>query len=404
MNRRDFLMSTAAIAGTVAFANADSPAEVQPISTAERGQRIAKLQKLMQEARIDALLLEPGTSLIYFTGVRWGTSERFTGAVIPKEGDIAYITPFMEEATIRERLTLGKDVRTWHEHEDPFKQVVGILNDRGLKWNKLAVEANVRHFVTHGISQASKKLELVPGKDVVDGCRMIKSAAELALMQKANTITLAAYKETIPKVAKGMTPSDIKALMNKATIERGGSPSLTMALVGEASAYPHGSNQPQIVTDGTLVLMDCGCTLHDYQSDISRTFVVGEPTKAQRKLWNAVKEGQETALAAAQLGRTAGSVDDAVRTLYQQLGFGPEYKTPGLPHRTGHGIGMDVHEAPYIVKGNNTPLAVGMCFSNEPGLYHFGEFGVRLEDILYMTEKGPRSFTPLSESIDKPCG
>jgi Xaa-Pro dipeptidase len=233
---------------------------------------------------------------------------------------------------------------------------------------------------------------------------MIKSEHELALMQKATDITIAAYLYTWPRVERGMRPSDIEAIMNGATTALGGSPEFALILLGEAAAYPHGSGKPQEVRDGEVVLMDCGCTVQGYQSDISRTFVFGEPSAEQRKVWDQVHRGQQVAIEAAKIGAPAGSVDDAVRRQYEAWGYGPGYKLPGLSHRTGHGIGLDGHEPVYLVHGETTPLAPGMCFSDEPGIYIPGKFGIRLEDCFHMTEAGPRFFSTPPPSIDKPFG
>ena len=233
---------------------------------------------------------------------------------------------------------------------------------------------------------------------------MYKSPAEIALMQTANDITLAAYAHVHSQVEAGMRPQDISKLMSDTTRQLGGNPKFSMVLLNEASAYPHGTSQPQVVSEGGIILMDCGCSVHDYQSDISRTWVYGEPSGKQRKVWATVKRGQELAMETAVNGTPAGRIDDVVRRYYESEGYGPGYKTPGLSHRLGHGIGMDGHEPVNFVHGETMPLAPGMCFSNEPGIYLFGEFGVRLEDCLYMTDKGPRLFTSLSPSIDNPFG
>ena len=375
-----------------------------PISVEERLARVEKAQELMREADVDALLLEAGSALVYFTGVRWWRSERYTGAIIPAEGDIAFVTPYFEEPSIRESMTFGDDVRTWHEHENPFDLVAGILKDRGVKKGKLAIEETVRYFIAEGVSDAARKIDLVSGKPITRGCRMYKSPAELALMQTANDITMAAYKHIYPQIEAGMSAQDISSMMSAATSKLGGNVQFSMALLGEASAYPHGTGQPQKVREGNVILMDCGCWVHDYESDISRTWVFGEPSQKQRDVWNTVKAGQELALETAQIGAKAGSVDSAVRSFYESKGYGPGYKTPGLSHRLGHGIGMDGHEPVNFVQGEETELAPGMCFSNEPGIYIFGEFGVRLEDCLYMSEDGPQLFSALSPSIDKPFG
>ncbi len=414
MNKRDFLKLGGAAAVTAAVAAparaaetkdfANLAANAQPISLAERRQRIAKAQRLMNEHDIDAIVLEAGTALVYFTGIRWWRSERFTGVVIPREGEIGVVTPYFEEPSVRERMQLGEDVRTWHENENPFERVAGILADRGLKQGRLGIEETVRFFIADGVAAAAPGFDVIPANPITRGCRMYKSPAELALMQIASDITLASYRHVHANVEAGMNSSDIGGLMSETTRKLGGTPRFSSALINEASAYPHGTDQPQSVREGSVILMDCGCAVHDYVSDISRTWVFGEPNAKQRRVWNTAKRGQEVALETAKVGLPAGKVDDAVRAYYESEGFGPGYQTPGLSHRLGHGIGMDGHEPVNFVQGETTPLAPGMCFSNEPGIYIFGEFGVRLEDCLHMTEDGPQLFTGLSPSIENPIG
>ncbi len=412
MNKRDFLKlsgaaGVAAALGKPAFAAGElsnMTEDALPISVDERLDRVEKAQRLMREAGVDALLLEAGSALIYFTGVRWWRSERFTGAVIPVEGEIAFVTPYFEEPSVRESMTFGDDVRTWHEHESPFDIVAGILADRGLKSGTIGIEETVRHFIVDGVNQAAPDFDVVSGKDIARGCRMYKSPAEIALMQKANDVTIAAYRHVHANIEKSMSRSEVSTLMNEATSALGARPGFASVLLNEASAYPHGSGQPQQIEEGGIILMDCGCSVHDYESDISRTWVYGEPSRKQRDVWNTVKRGQEMAMETATIGTPAGKVDDVVRAYYESKGYGPGYKTPGLSHRLGHGIGMDGHEPVNFVGGETMPLAPGMCFSNEPGIYIFGEFGVRLEDCLYIAEDGPRLFTDLSLSIDQPFG
>lgn len=377
---------------------------VQPITVAERQARVARAQQLMQQHNIDALILEPGPAMLYFTGITWWRSERLTCVVIPRAGDIAVVTPFFEEPSVRESMRFGDDVRTWHEHDNPFARVAGILKDRGIKSGRLGIEASVRWFVAEGIQRALPNFKLVSADPVTRGCRMIKSSAEIALMKKANQITLAAYGQVHDQLRPGMTPAQVKSLMHDAQAALGGTGIWTMALFGEASAYPHGSDQPQVIKEGQIVLMDCGCAVEGYQSDISRTFVYGEPTAKQTRIWNLVRQGQQIAFDTAKTGVPAGKVDDAVRAFYGKQGLGPDYQLPGLSHRTGHGIGMEGHEPVNFVRGETTPLAAGMCLSNEPGIYLPGEFGVRLEDCLYMTEQGPQWFTVPPESLAKPLG
>ena len=378
--------------------------DAQPILASERKERIRKAQQLMQNQNVDALLLEAGSALIYFTGVKWRRSERFTGAIIPKEGEIAFVTPYFEEPSVRESMAFDAEVRTWHEHENPFEVVAGILNDRKISNGRLAIEETIRHFIVDGIEKTSNNITLVSGKSITRGCRMFKSESELSLMQIANKVTLEAYRYVHKNIELGMNPQEIASMMSNATRLLGGIPQFSGVLLNEASAYPHGTKQAQLVKENGIILMDCGCSVHDYESDISRTWVTGEPTKKQRLVWETVKKGQELALETAKIGTPAGEVDDVVRSFYAKLGYGPDYQTPGLSHRLGHGIGIDGHEPVNFVKGETTKLAPGMCFSNEPGIYLFGEFGVRLEDCLYISENGPKLFTDLSYSIDQPFG
>ncbi len=372
------------------------------IGRAEREARIAKAQALLRAQGVSALLVVPGSSLVYFTGIHWSRCERLTCAIIPAEGEIGVVTPFFEEPSVRESLAVTAQVRTWQEHEDPLALVAGWLRDRGLGSGAVAIEETNRYFIVDGLMRNLPTATLKNGAPVVRGCRMIKSPAEIALMQHAADITMAAYRYTIPRVEAGMRPSDIGRLMNQATVALGGDPEFALVLLGEAAAYPHGSGKPQAVKPGEVVLMDCGCTVEGYQSDISRTFVHGDATAKQRKVWSEVRRGQQIAFEAAKLGAPAGSVDDAARGYYVGLGYGPDYRLPGLSHRTGHGIGLDGHEPVNLVRGEATRLAPGMCFSDEPGIYIPGEFGIRLEDCFHMTESGPKWFSQPSVSIETP--
>jgi len=377
---------------------------VVPISTEERLARIARAQQLMKARNMGAFLVESGSSLIYFTGVRWSRSERPTVAVIPAEGEPLIVTPHFEEPSVRETLGVPAEVRVWQEDGNALEVVAGWLREKGLAAGEIGVEETVREFIVDALARAAPDARVVNGAAINRGCRMIKTPHELALMQTASDITVAAYRWTWPQVARDMTRGDISDLMTRATVALGGEVEFNLILLGEASAYPHGSGKPQIVREGEVVLMDCGCTVQGYQSDISRTFVFGEPSRRQRQVWEQVRRGQEIAFEAARPGAPAGSVDDAVRAYYESLGYGPGYKLPGLSHRTGHGIGLDGHEPVNLVRGETTPLAPGMCFSDEPGLYIPGEFGVRLEDCFHMTEAGPRYFSQPPRSIDAPFG
>jgi len=312
------------------------------------------------------------------------------------------VTPFFEEPSIRETLKVPADVRPWKEDESPFERLAGALKEHATP-GPLAVEPTTRLFIVEQVSAASGNAHpVVSGDDLVRACRMHKSPAELALMQAANDVTLAALRYTHGRVAAGMSGPDILELMVGATNALGGAHAFTLVLLNEASAFPHGSIKPQQVREGSVVLIDTGCSVHGYQSDISRSWVFGAASHRQREVWDTVKQGQELALATAKLGTPTGAIDKAVRDLYEKKGWSRDYGLPGLSHRTGHGIGMDVHEAPYLVRSDTTPLDAGMCFSDEPGLYIPGEFGIRLEDCWYMTEAGPKTFTPLAKSLDEP--
>lgn len=375
-----------------------------PIDAAERARRLARAQALMKANGIGAILIEPGSTMIYFTGVRWGRSERLTAAILPVEGEPCIVTPFFEEPSVRETLAVPAEVRVWQEDQNPLAVVAGYLRDRKLASRPVGIEETARFFAFDGLQKALPGARLVSANLVVRGCRMVKTPAEIALMQVATDVTMAAYRWLHPRVEAGMTGADIGALMSAATRKLGGNPEFSMALIGEASAYPHGSKQVHRVADGQVVLMDCGCTVQGYQSDVSRSWVHGRATTEQRKVWDTVAKGQQVARAAARIGAPAGSIDDAVRRFYEREGYGPDYRLPGLSHRTGHGIGMDGHEPVNLVRGEATPLAPGMCFSNEPGLYLPGKFGIRLEDCFHMADSGPVWFSKPPTSIDAPIG
>jgi len=412
VSRRAFvgLTAVAAIADSarVGAAKARAPGlssittGVQPIGAQEHSARIAKVQTAMQQRRIAALFVEAGSTLEYFTGIHWWRSERTTAALIPAEGKVVVVTPFFEEPSIRETLKITGDVRPWKEDENPFDLIAGALRDSAIE-GPLAVEATTRFFIVEHLAKASgTKREVVPGDELVRACRIVKSSAELALMQAANDVTIAALRHLHGRIEAGMHRSDILSLLIAATEQLGGSHEFSLVLLNEASAYPHGSVKPQEVRKGSVILIDTGCSVHGYQSDISRSWVFGDASPRQREVWDTVKRGQEIALETAKLGTPVGVIDQAVRAFYEQKGWSKDYGLPGLSHRTGHGIGMDVHEPPYLVRNDATPLQAGMCFSDEPGIYIPGEFGVRLEDCWFMTEAGPKLFTPLAKSIDQP--
>lgn len=422
VKRRDFISLTAlaATAGVMTGFSSCSPDkqnesttatstlksmtdDVVPITVAEREARIAKAQRLLSEQKMDALILDSGTSMEYFTGVSWGQSERTMVAIIPAKGEVKYVSPGFEEARLREHIIIGKDVFAWQEDESPYRLIVSILKDAGIVHGNIAIEERVRFFIMNGIQKEAPHLNYVSGDPITIPCRIIKSDAELKLMQKANDITLAAIKHSVGSFKEGMSQNDIASLIMTAQNELGGRADFALCLIGLSSAYPHGTKQPQQLKKGDIVLMDCGCLVQGYNSDITRTIVFGaEPTKRQEEIWNLEKKAQAAGFAAAQIGSTGDAVDAAARKVITDAGFGPGYKVPGLPHRTGHGIGLDGHEWGNMVKGNKQPLEAGMCFSIEPTISIIGEFGVRFEDCVYMTEEGPKWFSQPSKSIREP--
>lgn len=412
LNRRAFVGGSAASAALAATAAAKGStrvaalkpltADTQPISAQEHCARLEKLQALMQQRKTAALLVEAGSTLEYFTGVRWWRSERTTAALIPATGRPVIVTPFFEEPSIRETLQVTGDVRPWKEDQSPFELLAAALGEQPSD-GALAIEPTTRFFIVEQVTRAAAgKREAIPGDELVRACRLIKSPAELALMQAANNVTLEALRHVHGAVRAGMRNADILGLMVAATEKLGGVHEFSLVLLNEASAYPHGSVKPQRVREGSVILIDSGCTVHGYQSDISRTWVFGQPSARQREVWHTVKRGQEIALQTAKLGVPVGAIDRAVRTFYEEQGWSRDYGLPGLSHRTGHGIGLDGHEPPYLVRNDATALQSGMCFSDEPGLYIPGQFGIRLEDCWYMSDSGPKLFTPLARSLEQP--
>jgi Xaa-Pro dipeptidase len=325
------------------------------------------------------------------------------GLVLPVSGEPAWIVPGAEQARAQEAIAIGTDIRTWSDSDGPYKTIARVLKDRHVASGRVGLEERTRFAVFDGLRKEAPSLEFVSADPVTAGCRMIKSPAEIALMQRANDITIAAYRAALTTLREGMTQRDLSSNISaayRALGVQGGA----MAIFGKYTAYPHGSIQPQQLREGDLVLIDDGCSVEGYQSDITRTTVFGKPTAKQREIWNLERKAQDAAFAAAKPGATCESVDAAARKVITDFGFGPGYKLPGLPHRTGHGIGLDGHEWTYLVRGNKTLLQPGMCFSDEPTIAIDGEFGVRLEDCMYITEDGARMFSKQSPAIDQPFG
>jgi len=376
--------------------------EVAPISLQERLGRIEKAQRLMTENKINGLLLDSGTSLEYYTGISWWPSERTMVAIIPARGDVKYVSPAFEADRLRELIKIGTDVRIWEEDESPYKVIANTLKDYGITSGNIGVEERLRFFVVDGVRKEASNLNFVSGDPITIPCRLIKSPAEIALLQKANDITLAAIKIGVSSLKEGMSNRELASIIDEAQEKLGGGSDGALVNIGVSSALPHGSIKPQHIKKGNIVLMDCGCKVHGYTSDITRTVVFGEPSKRQIEIWNLEKKAQAAGFAAAKIGQPCENVDFAARQVLTEAGFGPGYKLPGCPHRTGHGIGMDGHEWGNMVKGNKLHIQPGMCFSVEPTIAIPGEFGIRLEDCAYITPDGPRWFSQPSPAIDQP--
>jgi Xaa-Pro dipeptidase len=426
VTRRNFLQS-AGVAATVALAQPSVsfaqgepsktlPApiarlksrrsEASPITVAERQQRIDQARRLMADNKLDAIMVMGGTSLVYFTSIRWFMSERTFAMVLPAKGAPFYVCPAFEEDRAREQIANGPggnnpELRLWQEDESPYQRIAEGLKDRGITAGRLGLEETVRYVFNEGVAKAAPALQIVSATPVTAGCRMIKSAHELQLMTLANQITLAAYEAAYLSTKEGMTQHDFGHLVDAAHQQQGFQGGASIQ-VGENSALPHGSAKPQVIREGTILLMDGGCRVEDYESDISRTVVLGKPTDKMKKVFEIVHRAQSAALAAAKPGVQCQAVDAAARKVIVDAGYGPDYKHFG--HRVGHGIGMDGHEWPYLVRSNTTILAPGMCFSDEPGVYIRGEFGVRLEDDMHITAQGADLFTPQSPSLEEPFG
>jgi Xaa-Pro dipeptidase len=385
--------------------------QARPITADERRARIEKARRLMAEHHIDAILLAGGTSLVYFTNIRWGGGERLFACVIPTKGEPFFVAPAFEEDRAREQIALGPfgggraDVRTWNEDESPYALVASGLKDRGVAAGTLGVEETTKFVWSDSIAQAAPQLKVVSATPVVALCRMIKEPHEIELMRLASHATLKVYEAVYRALAPGMTQNTVSALIDQA-YRQVGFPGDASVQVGEYTALPHGSIQPQTIREGTIIMVDDGCTVEGYQSDITRTFVLGKPTDKMKSVFDIVKRAQTATLRAARPGVPLEALDAAARRVITDAGYGPGFKY--FSHRVGHGIGMDGHEWPYLVKNNMfgweqaLTLQPHMTFSDEPGVYIRGEFGVRLEDDMHITDNGAELFTPQSESLEKP--
>ncbi|WP_028109783.1 M24 family metallopeptidase [Ferrimonas futtsuensis] len=379
---------------------------LRPIDAEEYLQRQAAVTAAMREEGIRALYINAGVNLRYFTGLKWSASERMVGALLMDSGDLIYIAPHFEWDTLKEFMLAPGPIAGWHEHESPYDLVTGLLNDHGISGGQVAVDPSVPLFLYDGLRLAGGALEWVNGGALFQSLRACKSESELAIMQCAKTMTLEVHKAAARILRPGITTTEVVEFIDQAHRKVGapGGSSFCIVLFGLATSFPHGVKEPQVLKEGDWVLIDTGCILEGYHSDITRSYCFGEPSERQRLAWEAEKAAQLAAFEAAQPGRPCESADYAAREVLHSYGFGPDYRLPGLPHRTGHGCGMEIHEGPYLVRGEGQPLVSGMVFSNEPMLVLPGEFGVRLEDHFYITDNGPRWFTEPAHSVDDPFG
>ncbi len=414
MHRRHFLKTTAAAGAIAPFASsallaqqqsgkfpketiAAMKARIKPITADERAKRIERARELMAQEKIDALILEGGTTLNYFTGISWGRSERLFAMVLPRNGEQQFIAPKFEESRAKEQVKSAK-LLTWEEHESPYELAKKILQENNILTGTIGIEETTRHFVTEGIGNAISASKLVSGTPVTAGCRAVKSPHEVELMQIANDITAEVFKASLPSLKEGMTEREFGGILSKLFSEFGVGGG-ALVLFGKASAHPHGLVEVHTLHQGDIVLIDGGCGVEGYGSDVTRTTTFGKPTDKMKSVFDIVRRAQFTALSVAKPGVTAESIDAAARKVIVDAGYGPDYKY--FTHRLGHGIGMEGHEWYYLVRGNKRLEQIGNMHSNEPGIYIVGEFGVRLEDEMLITENGAKLLLPQAESLEK---
>lgn len=373
---------------------------IVPLTPEDYAARREKAVRLLAENNLDALFIGGGVNLVYFTAVNWWLSERVFGVVLSRKKDPVWVCPAFELKRAEELISSGQEIRTWEEHESPYEIIKGIMKDLAASTGKLATAPDLRAFEVHGLRRTLTGMEIVDGAPITEGCRGIKTAKEIAFMDVANRLTKIAYREAFKAVREGMTQAELAAVFRsshqKLGVTGSGGPQF-----GPNSAFPHGSMVQRSLKPGDTILVDGGCSVEGFRSDVTRTIVFGEPTDKQKRVWDIVKKAQTAALKAAKPGVTCEEVDAAARKVIEDAGFGPGYKF--FTHRLGHGIGMEGHEYPYLVKGNKLKLSPGMTFSNEPGIYIYGEFGVRIEDCMVITEDGARFLGGMEAvSIDQP--
>lgn len=380
----------------------DQSQSVAPIDRQQFQQRISRLQSLMRDQNIDAIYLHGGTNLYYFTGLQWSPSERMVAAIVPAEGDVTYVAPQFEMGTVKDYWLIESQLEGWEEHESPFELVKRILTAQGLETGRLAIDESTPYYFVNGLTKCLPNIELLSGESLTSGCRELKTAEEIEIILQAHKMTMQVIRAAASILRPGISTNEVAKFIDDAhrAVGAANGSFFCIVLFGVATSFPHGVKNPQILQENDWVLLDTGFRLHGYHSDITRTFPFGVPNDRQVEIWNLEREAQLAAFDAAQPGSPCEEIDNAARAVLEQAGLGPDYQVPGLPHRTGHGCGLDIHEAPYVVRGNSTPLQTGMVASIEPMIVMPGEFGVRLEDHFYMTDDGPQWITQPARSIE----
>jgi len=379
---------------------------VAPISESEFRSRLERLQQALQESGASAAYLHAGTNLYYFTGLKWNPSERMVAAIVPASGDIRYIAPHFELDTLYDYWTIEAAIDAWHEHECPYHLLANVLKQMGIESGRVLLDEATPYFAAYGIGQANPAIQFELAQPITQKIRSRKSPAEIAIIQRAHEMTLEVIKAAASMLRTGIETTEVADFIDRAHRKTGADAGsyFCIVLFGVATSFPHGVKDPQTLKENDFVLIDTGCELEGYKSDITRCFPFGSYSDEYQSAWAAEKRAQLAAFEAAQIGQPCESPDHASRASLVESGFGPDYQLPGLPHRTGHGCGLEIHEGPNFVRGEKTLLDVGMVFSDEPMLVVPDKFGVRLEDHLYMTKDGPKWFTEPSKSIDDPFG
>jgi Xaa-Pro dipeptidase len=379
---------------------------VKPIQPEEYVERLKKATALIQESKIKALYINAGTNLYYFTGTQWNPSERMVGALLYDDGTLDYIVPKFEEGTFMKYMQLNATINCWEEHESPYVLMGELLKKKNILNGEIAIDESAPYFLVDGVAKANQLYTFVNGLPISSGCRMQKSVNEIAIIQKAKEITMVVQRAAAKILRPGITVAEVTSFIQEAHIKAGVASGsyFCIVLFGDDTQYPHGVSVPQDLKENEAVIIDTGCRLEGYLSDITRSYTYGIPSEEYKRIWNLEQATQFAAFEAAKIGATCGSVDDAARKTLAKAGLSADYELPGLPHRVGHGTGLDIHEYPYLVRGSEIELREGMVVSNEPMICIPGKFGIRHEDHFYMTANGPKWFTTPMQSVENPFG